>query len=209
MRDDKVEVERIKARLQELEASRQTQGKDSKATCLAEMNKRNRVQNFKNASEKKPVNTSLKAGEAVYDPFSRWTRSRNYYLSNSGGASGAAAAGETNGDAIAVLEELKFRLRLEWRLQPQPWKQQLMPGSLWIQELQSTKGLKQTYYIILNCPFHWPCFRSLAVLKEPQAGFMARKQRMEATVGCKVPENDGRHALTLTVSDHKRRRGLL
>lgn len=43
-----------------------------------------------------------------------------------------------------------------------------------------------------------------------QAGFMARKQRMEATVGCRVPENDGRrHALTLTVSDYKRRRGLL
>ncbi|KAF2303363.1 hypothetical protein GH714_017397 [Hevea brasiliensis] len=43
-----------------------------------------------------------------------------------------------------------------------------------------------------------------------QAGFMARKQRIEATVGCRVPENDGRrHALTLTVSDYKRRRGLL
>ncbi|PPS04900.1 hypothetical protein GOBAR_AA15766 [Gossypium barbadense] len=42
------------------------------------------------------------------------------------------------------------------------------------------------------------------------AGFMARKQRIEATVGCRVPENDGRrHALTLTVSDYKRRRGLL
>lgn len=39
---------------------------------------------------------------------------------------------------------------------------------------------------------------------------MTRKQWIEATVGCKVPENDGRrHALTLTVSDYKRRRGLL
>lgn len=43
-----------------------------------------------------------------------------------------------------------------------------------------------------------------------QAGFMARKQRIEATVGCQVAENDGRrHALTLSVSDYKRRRGLL
>ncbi|KAF9618825.1 hypothetical protein IFM89_002693 [Coptis chinensis] len=37
---------------------------------------------------------------------------------------------------------------------------------------------------------------------------MGRKQRIEATIGRKVPENDGkRHALTLTVSDNKRRRG--
>ena len=57
---------------------------------------------------------------------------------------------------------------------------------------------------------------SLSVLQKfggaqgAQAGFMARKQRIEATVGCRVPDNDGRrHALTLTVSDYKRRRGLL
>uniref|UniRef100_A0A453K284 Plus3 domain-containing protein n=1 Tax=Aegilops tauschii subsp. strangulata TaxID=200361 RepID=A0A453K284_AEGTS len=47
---------------------------------LEEMNRKNRAENFKNASEMKAVNTSLKAGEAGYDPFSRrWTRSRNYY----------------------------------------------------------------------------------------------------------------------------------
>ncbi|KAL6643670.1 hypothetical protein ACP70R_018436 [Stipagrostis hirtigluma subsp. patula] len=41
-------------------------------------------------------------------------------------------------------------------------------------------------------------------------GYMARKQKIEATMGYKVPDNDGRrHALTLTVSDYKRRRGLL
>ncbi|KAF9610387.1 hypothetical protein IFM89_022298 [Coptis chinensis] len=33
-------------------------------------------------------------------------------------------------------------------------------------------------------------------------GYMGRKQRIEATIGRKVPENDGkRHAITLTVSD--------
>lgn len=42
-----------------------------------------RMENFKNASMLKPVNTDAKAGEAGYDPFSRrWTRSQNYYQSN-------------------------------------------------------------------------------------------------------------------------------
>lgn len=41
-----------------------------------------RFENFKNASELKPVNVDAKAGEAGYDPFSRrWTRSQNYYQS--------------------------------------------------------------------------------------------------------------------------------
>ncbi|KAF9625845.1 hypothetical protein IFM89_027456 [Coptis chinensis] len=72
------EVERIKASLQELEAFRQTKGKNLKAVRLAEMNKKNRSENFKNTSEKKPVNTSFTTGEERYDPFSRrWTESRN------------------------------------------------------------------------------------------------------------------------------------
>lgn len=41
------------------------------------------MENFKNASMLKPVNTFAKEGEAGYDPFSRrWTRSQNYYQSN-------------------------------------------------------------------------------------------------------------------------------
>ncbi|KAJ6925293.1 hypothetical protein NC651_009833 [Populus alba x Populus x berolinensis] len=79
---DEAEVERINARIEELEASRQAKVKDAKAIRLAEMNRKNRVENFRNASEMKPANTGLKAGEAGYDPFSRrWTRSRNYYVS--------------------------------------------------------------------------------------------------------------------------------
>ena len=46
--------------------------------------------------------------------------------------------------------------------------------------------------------------------KGVQAGYMAKKQRIEATAGFKVLENDRqKHALTLTVSDYKRRRGLI
>lgn len=40
------------------------------------------MENFKNASMLKPVNTFAKEGDAGYDPFSRrWTRSQNYYSS--------------------------------------------------------------------------------------------------------------------------------
>lgn len=40
------------------------------------------MENFKNASMLKPVNTFAREGEAGYDPFSRrWTRSQNYYQS--------------------------------------------------------------------------------------------------------------------------------
>ena len=46
--------------------------------------------------------------------------------------------------------------------------------------------------------------------QEAQLGYLARKQRMEATIGRRIPENDGKvHAHTLAVSEYKRRRGLL
>ncbi|CAN6546467.1 unnamed protein product [Malus baccata var. baccata] len=77
----------------------------------AEMNRKNRVENFKNASELKPKNIGLKVGNASYDPFSRrWTRSRNYYVSKPGEkkeeaeaivvADGALADIESNGTAV-------------------------------------------------------------------------------------------------------------
>ncbi|KAL2467245.1 Protein RTF1-like protein [Abeliophyllum distichum] len=214
MRDDEVEVERIKARLQELEESRQTQGKDSKAIRLAEMNKRNRVENFKNASEKRPVNTSLKAGEAGYDPFSRrWTRSRNYYLSNSGGDE---AAGETIGDASAVLEIVNINGGVEVLAEAgmvataAALEAAADAGKLVDTRAPVDQGTESNLLHNFELPISLAVLQKFGGAQGAQAGFMARKQRMEATVGCTVPENDGRrHALTLTVSDYKRRRGLL
>ncbi|KAF9618823.1 hypothetical protein IFM89_002691 [Coptis chinensis] len=90
---NKAEVERIQARLKELEAiSKQKKGLDTKAVRLVEMNKKKRAENFKMAFEKKAINTGLREGEEGYDPFSRgWTRSRNYYVSNTAGGDEAAA----------------------------------------------------------------------------------------------------------------------
>ncbi|KAF9604015.1 hypothetical protein IFM89_039437 [Coptis chinensis] len=106
---NKAEVERIQARLKELETiSEQKRGLDTKVVRLAEMNKKKRAVNFKMASEKKAINTGLKEGEEGYDPFSRrWTRSRNYYVSNTIGGDEAAAC--ANGDV--VLESIRCSLK--------------------------------------------------------------------------------------------------
>lgn len=214
-KNDEAEMERIRTRLVELEASRKAKESDAKAIKLAEMNRKNRVENFKNASELKPVNTALKAGEAGYDPFSRrWTRSRNYYVSKPGeakgdteeipGNNGASADLESNGRGGVVAAEVGMAATAA-ALEAAADAGKLVDTSAPVDQGTVSNVLHN---------FELPI--SLAVLQKfggpqgAQAGFMAKKQRIEATVGCRVPENDGRrHALTLTVSDYKRRRGLL
>ncbi|MBA0627763.1 hypothetical protein Gotri_003329 [Gossypium trilobum] len=211
---DDAEVERIKKRLQQLEASRQSQEKDAKAVRLAEMNRKNRVENFKNASGLKPVNTGLKAGEAGYDPFSRrWTRSRNYYNAKApGGDAAAVANGDTNGaigsgngnDAGAAAAEAG-RAATAAALQEAAGAGKLVDTNAPVDE-----GTESNMLHDFELPISLDVLRKFGGHEGAVAGFMARKQRIEATVGCRVPENDGRrHALTLTVSDYKRRRGLL
>ncbi|XP_030479849.2 protein RTF1 homolog [Cannabis sativa] len=216
-KSDDIEVERIKTRLVELEASRKVKESDAKAIRLAEMNRKNRVENFKNASELKPINQSLKAGEAGYDPFSRrWTRSRNYYVSTPGEAKGE----ET--EAIPVNKTVPKVAASNGRggaVLPTDFGLEATAAAL---EAAADAGkLVDTLApvdqgTVTNVLHNFELPISLAMLHKfggpqgAQAGFMARKQRIESTVGCQVPENDGRrHVLTLTVSDYKRRRGLL
>ncbi|ONK59210.1 uncharacterized protein A4U43_C08F4110 [Asparagus officinalis] len=60
--------------------------KRERAERLVEMNKRNRIENFKIASEAKAADVSLKAGDEGYDPFSRrWTRPTIFCKSKSQG----------------------------------------------------------------------------------------------------------------------------
>lgn len=209
--DDEEEVERIKAKLQELEASRQAQEKDSKAVRLAEMNRRNRVENFRNASEMKPVNTSLKAGEAGYDPFSRrWTRSRNYYAAN---ANGGEVANETNGTATALPDSNgggRVSAAAGMAATAAALEAAADAGKLVDTSAPVDQGTESNLLHNFELPISLAVLQKFGGPQGAQAGFMARKQRIEATLGCKVPENDGRrHALTLSVSDYKRRRGLL
>lgn len=210
-RHDEVDMERIKKRLQELEASRDSKVKDAKAIRLAEMNRKNRVENFKNASELKRVNTSLKAGEAGYDPFSRrWTRSRNYYISKPGEEVTAEANGDKNGVPGGANGEEGATGEVGMAATEAALEAAAGAGKLVDTNAPLDLGTES------NMLHDFELDISLNALKKfggPQgvlAGFMARKQRIEATVGCQVPENDGRrHALTLTVGDYKRRRGLL
>ncbi|GKV00900.1 hypothetical protein SLEP1_g13511 [Rubroshorea leprosula] len=211
---DEAEMERIKTRLQQLEASRQTQEKDKKAIRLAEMNRKNRVENFKNASELKPVNTLLKAGEAGYDPFSRrWTRSRNYYAAKlaggesamaNGDANGALPGGNINGARTGPVAEAGMAATAA-ALEAAAGAGKLVDTSAPVDQ-----GTESNMLHDFEVPITLTTLQKFGGAQGALAGFMARKQRIEATVGYHVPENDGRrHALTLTVGDYKRRRGLL
>ncbi|ERN15034.1 hypothetical protein AMTRI_Chr02g214110 [Amborella trichopoda] len=191
---DHAEAERVRARLQELEnLSQQSKKKDAKAVMLAEMNRRNRAENFKNASELKPVNTSLKAGEAGYDPFSRrWTRSRNYYVSKPEGGGEVVKEEAETAATKAALEAAADA------------------GKLVDTKAPVDEGTESHSLHDFELPISLAGLQRFGGPQGAQLAFMARKQRIEATIGVRVPENDGRrHSLTLSVSDYKRRRGLV
>ncbi|VVA93905.1 unnamed protein product [Arabis nemorensis] len=206
-KNDEAGVERIKTKIKQLEASRMTKDVDKKALKLAEMNKKNRAENFKNASEVKSLTASLKAGEAGYDPFSRrWTRSSNYYNGKSSGKDGieneavVATAVETNGaDAGAGVEATEAALEAAAEA-----------GKLIDTRAPISHGAEHNLLHNFELPLSLTALQKYGGPQGVQKAFIARKQVTEATVGCRVAENDGkRHGLTLTVSDYKRRRGLL
>nr|GMD10251.1 protein RTF1 homolog [Ipomoea batatas] len=211
MKNDDAEVKRINARLQELEATRQVQEKDDKARRLAEMNRKNRVENFKNASELKPMNSMLKEGEEGYDPFSRrWTRSRNYYSAKQNGEATESAAAISDATAATVgansaTGELGGMAATAAALQAAAGAGKLVDTNAPVDQGTESNTLHN-----FDLPISLAILQKFGGPQGAQAGFMARKQRIEATVGRRVPEDDGRrHALTLTVSDYKRRMGLL
>lgn len=213
-KNDEAEVERIKARLQQLEASRRLQMKDAKAIRLAEMNRKNRVENFKNASELRPMK-DLKAGEAGYDPFSRrWTRSRNYYVSNVGEANEAVEAAGISDNVTPASESTRTgtgnTADAGMAATAAALEAAAGAGKLVDTNAPVDGGTESNSLHNFELPISLAMLQKFGGAMGAQAGFLARKQRIEATVGRQVPENDGRrHALTLTVSDYKRRRGLL
>lgn len=191
-KDDQVDIQRIQTKMKDLEAySMQNQSKDAKALALAKMNRRNRFENFKNASELKPA-SHAKAGEAGYDPFSRrWTRSQNYY-DRSSRARNTEATKASEAATIAAQEAAADAGKLTDTLAP---------------------VVDDTKLFSLH-DFHLPItlagIQKFGGAQGAHLAFIARKQRLEATCGVPVENSDGRrHMLTLTVNDYKRRRGLL
>ncbi|KAJ6707032.1 hypothetical protein OIU85_027390 [Salix viminalis] len=213
---DEAEVERINARIEELEASRHAKVKDAKAVRLAEMNRKNRVENFRNASEMKPINTGLKAGEAGYDPFSRrWTRSKNYYVSKPAEVDDPVATKNSEANdkvAIAASNQVVAGVTSEAGVAATEAALEAAAdaGKLVDTRAPVDQGTESNTMHSFELEISLTALQRFGGPQDAQAVFMARKQRIEATVGCRVPENDGRrHALTLTVGDYKRRRGLL
>ncbi|KAJ1416665.1 Plus3-like superfamily [Sesbania bispinosa] len=183
---DEAEVERIKTRLQELKASRQAHEMDAKALKLAEMNRKNRFENFKNASELKPVNTGLKAGEAGYDPFSRrWTRSRNYYASKPGeepaagnnNAAGAVADTGKNRTVAAVTVEAGM-VATAAALEAAAGAGKLVDTSAPVDE-----GTESNVLHNFELPISLAILQKFGGAKGAQAGVITKKQRIEAIVG--------------------------
>ncbi|KAJ0983011.1 hypothetical protein J5N97_011266 [Dioscorea zingiberensis] len=215
-RRDEAEMERIRARLKELENMSQQSKQNAKAVRLAEMNRKNRAENFKNASGLKPVNTSLKAGEAGYDPFSRrWTRSRNYYISKPEGTGDEVAATADNDTAVVgSTEKIKVEssngmeagvVATAAALEAAAGAGKLVDTSAPVDQGTESNSLHN-----FELPISLAGLQKFGGAQGVQHGFLARKQRIEATVGYMIPDNDSRrHPLTLTVSDYKRRRGLL
>lgn len=214
--EDEEEMKRIYRRLQELEATRQARDNDDRAKRLAEMNKKNRVENFKNLSELKRISGTLKAGEDGYDPFSRrWTRSRNYFQADHGGKEGeeekeGRKGDDGDGDGKKELGEEGVSVKVGVKATEEALEAAANAGKLIDTAAPVDDGTETSRLHDFELPI------SLAALQKyggPQGlrnGFLARKQKLEATVGCQVAETDGsRHALTLTISDYKRRRGLL
>ncbi|CAI8600527.1 unnamed protein product [Vicia faba] len=199
-KNDEAWMERIITKLAELEAMRRARDNNVKAIRLDEMNKKNRFENFKNLSEHRNMNANLKEGEKGYDPFSRrWTRSRNYYNEDQSKESKEEDKVEKDDKKVGV-EATKESL-----------KEAANAGKLIDTNAPVDVGTES------NMLHDFELSISLAELKkfsgtqeERRSVFFDRKQKIEATIGYQVPENDGRkHLLTLSISDYKRRRGLL
>jgi RNA polymerase-associated protein RTF1 len=171
----------------------------SKAARLVEINRRNRSENFKNASELKPVNTELKAGDAGHDPFSRrWTRSTKSHFqtpvversSSRGNSVAAAEEGDKKGAEEAVSEKGK------------------LVGT------KAPADASASLYELHNFEVKVDLSKMLSLGSTPEErvfrGNLLRRQRQERTIGSrKVPDTDNNsHPFAISIEEYKRRRGM-
>ncbi|XP_057537093.1 protein RTF1 homolog [Amaranthus tricolor] len=210
-RGEVAEVERIKARLQELEKARQGQERDLKALKLAEMNKKNRAENFR-VSSMRAVDRSLNPGDAGYDPFSRrWTRSTNYFAAikedkTASTEEAAKGGGVTDGDS----SDPKASANAGFTATAEALEAAAGAGKLVDTRAPVDKGTESNTLHDFDLPISLKLLNRFGGVYGATTAFLARKQKIEASIGCQVPVDDGRtHAMTLSVGDYKRRRGLL
>ncbi|KAJ8435129.1 hypothetical protein Cgig2_020772 [Carnegiea gigantea] len=210
-KEDEVEIDRIKTRLQELEAAQHNPVLDAKARRLAEMNRKNRAENFR-VSSMRASDRCLNPGDAGYDPFSRrWTRSRNYYAPKQDDGTGtktegtgqrgdvdnvsAPDAGNSKGGGAKAGAETGLASN--------------GAGKLVDTNAPVDQGTESNTLHNFELPISLSLLQSFGGAYGAAAGFLARKQKIEATIGCQLPEDGGRrHPMALSVGDYKRRRGI-
>ncbi|KAH9626092.1 hypothetical protein KSS87_012427 [Heliosperma pusillum] len=202
-REDDAEIERIQARLHELQAVRQGQEHDSKALKLAEMNRKNRAENYR-VSSVKASDRGLNPGDAGYDPFSRrWTRSKNYYSAKQ---EGGVPTTEVTANVVAKSTKSS-------KAEPEATSAQVAAagaGKLVDTLAPVDQGTESNSLHNFELQISLNRLEMYGGAYGAATAFLDRKQRIEAKIGCRVPEDDGRrHPLTLSVGDYKRRRGLL
>ncbi|KAK6154711.1 hypothetical protein DH2020_008959 [Rehmannia glutinosa] len=190
-RDDVAERERIEAdRWKSEEASSlRRAGKDEKGFRLAELNRKNKIENLKNGSK---VSTSFENGGGGYDPFSRrWTKSRNYYAMSS--------VGEINGGIDRVLAKKSGDVSSVGGA-----------GGLVDTSAPLDQGKESNKMHDFELSISLAALEKFGGAKGAREGFMANKQRIEATQGCKAPVDVRKHGRRiLTVDEYRKRRGLI
>eukprot|EP00271_Cylindrocystis_brebissonii_P018811 TRINITY_DN5471_c0_g1_i3.p1 TRINITY_DN5471_c0_g1~~TRINITY_DN5471_c0_g1_i3.p1 ORF type:complete len:284 (-),score=71.82 TRINITY_DN5471_c0_g1_i3:88-939(-) len=215
------EVEKLREEIAELDrwAAAFLTPKDHRVLHLAQMNKKNQLENFRLASVS--VDTgNLKAGDAGHDPFSRrWTRSQNYYR--------APRVTQELPDGVLAVEPTPEVALLEANLAQKE------------EALEKAKEAGEAAEVVTKLAddvatagnelidekgdggaggalmakhmFELPF--SLEPLKRwesPQDAYMARKRMQEGTCGAPTGVVVGtRYGTTLSVNDYKRRRGLV
>jgi RNA polymerase-associated protein RTF1 len=185
---------RIRAKLKNLQSRPQLMSKVNKAANLETMNGKNRLDNFKNASELKPVNISLKAGESGYDPFLRmWTRSRNYYASKPGGDN----VEETTNKSSSIVEPSNEDIKSKAQTGTADKTTQVVAADA--EKLIDTNvpmdlGTESNVLHTFELPTSLSALQEFGGAEGLFNGYMARRQKIEATTGYKGSDNDGKRA---------------
>ncbi|PKU61982.1 hypothetical protein MA16_Dca026872 [Dendrobium catenatum] len=194
------EADRLRAKLKELDdLSIQIKPVDASSFRLLEMNRKNRAENYKKASEMKPVDTNLKFGEEGYDPSARkWTKPllqcviyNNEETKNVDHDTNKHE--ETCKESlVAAMEEAKDEGKLIDTRPPVDHGEELM--ALHNFEL----------------PISLAALNKYRGAEGVQRGFIERKRKIEATIGHAVPDEYGKSkGFTLSISDYKRRKGFI
>lgn len=188
---DVIELKRIQSRLQELEAvHKSSRGSLKKALAVEELNKKNLLANLNSFSKKR---VSSKSNED-YDPFSRrWTRPRGVYMATSIARAGAGDAVSASVDSAILATE-----------------QPLEKAAGEVKSPQSNEGSAGSVVPDLEASRVMAVLNKLRGAGGSKAGYMERKRQVEASVGVRVPEDDGKsHAHSMSVGEYRKCRGLI